>query len=158
MPILEDLEIVRKVGCVMGDNSSTNDTLCRALAGWFEELGILPEWSAQYMRGRCLGHIINLIAKAYLVNKEILEDLEEDADLIWVVMTLASYEENQGQGATQVPKRGGKKKKVKETAIRVLETLHAIIASMANSPNRTQTMRDAADRIIPRDNATRWNS
>ena len=82
MPVLEELGIERNIGCIMGDNSETNDTLCRALANWFDELEVTPEWNPQTMRGRCLGHIINLIVKAWLVNKEILEDVEEDEELI----------------------------------------------------------------------------
>ena len=32
LPILEEFNIVRKIGAVTGDNLGTNDTLCRNLA------------------------------------------------------------------------------------------------------------------------------
>src|SRR4029077_12516084 len=76
-PILEEFDIMRKIGCVMGDNSGTNDTLCRFLSSRFESLETTPKWIAEEMRGRCLGHMINLIVNAFLANKEIHEEQEE---------------------------------------------------------------------------------
>ena len=57
-------------------------------------------------------------------------------------------------------RRGGKKKKpqVKEVLLQVLVVLHVIVFSMAHSAHRTDEFRKLADRLIPRDNATRWNS
>ena len=31
LPLLQDYDIVRKLGAIVGDNSGTNDTLCRAI-------------------------------------------------------------------------------------------------------------------------------
>ena len=36
LPILEEYGIVRKLGAVVGDNSGTNDTLCRAIEAYFK--------------------------------------------------------------------------------------------------------------------------
>ena len=37
LPVLEDFGIVRKLGCVMADNASTNDTLCQEIEEYLEE-------------------------------------------------------------------------------------------------------------------------
>ena len=63
-PIIEDFGIARKLGVIIGDNSSTNDTLCRAVENYFD--GSQITWEASSHRLRCVGHIINLIAQAFL--------------------------------------------------------------------------------------------
>jgi hypothetical protein len=36
LPLLQDYDIVQKLGAVVGDNSSTNDTLCRAIEAYLK--------------------------------------------------------------------------------------------------------------------------
>ena len=73
LPILEEFDIVRKIGAVTGDNLGTNNTLCRNLAIYLlAELKI--NWSASFWRTRCAGHVINLFVQAFLI-----ADKEEEA-------------------------------------------------------------------------------
>jgi hypothetical protein len=153
-PILEEFDIVQNIGSVIGDNSGTNDTLCRSLASWFDFQKVAPEWDAQKMRARCLGHIINLIAKSFLAYKEIHEEKEED--LTWITVTAASYEISQAQ--PQRKKTNKNKNAQKQEQISVLVKLHGVVNHMSNSAQRTKEIRDLAGRLIPSDNATRWNS
>lgn len=158
-PLLEEFNIERNCGCVMGDNSGTNDTLCRSLASWFDSLKTTPTWDAQEMRGRCLGHMINLIVKSFLTNKVIVEEEKEEEDLIWIVITAASFEETQDQ-EKEKGKKAGKKKKTttKLEPIFVLAKLHAIVHHMHSSSGHANEFRSLAGRLVPQDNATRWNS
>ena len=76
LPILQDYNIVRKLGVIMGDNSGTNDTLCQEIETYlFTEEGIM--WDASQRRLRCLGHIINLAVQAFLFHNVIrVEELK----------------------------------------------------------------------------------
>ena len=74
LPVLEEYGIVQKVGCIMADNSSTNDTLCREIASYMEDtLGVMWDPSARQLR--CTGHIINLAVQACLV-KDYIDEKE----------------------------------------------------------------------------------
>jgi len=61
--VLVEYGILRSVGTIMGDNSSTNDTLCRAMSVDLEcDEGI--QWNPVANRLRCLGHIL-LVARTW---------------------------------------------------------------------------------------------
>ena len=65
LPVLEDYSIVRKLGAIVSDNATTNDTLCAVVEEHMldqEEI----EWNAAHQRIRCTGHIINLAVQAFL--------------------------------------------------------------------------------------------
>jgi len=143
-PVLEDYGICEKIGTVVGDNSSTNDTLCRAISHYLScEKRI--DWSATSQRIRCLGHILNLIVQAFLFQSENDEE------------TISSYEKKENE-------RGLDESEVKEreTFIRnkmgVLGKLHNIVVHIRASSNRTQEFIKNANRMVPLDNCTRWNS
>ncbi|KAN0072531.1 hypothetical protein V8E54_009460 [Elaphomyces granulatus] len=158
-PILEEFDIMGKIGCVMGDNSGTNDTLCRFLSSRFESLETTtaPKWVAQEMRGRCLGHMINLIVNAFLSNKEICEETEEED--LWVTITTTSYEEAHHQEKEKGKKAGRKKQtSSKLEPIAALTKLHGIAVHIRNSSGHAKEFRRLAGRLVPQDNATRWNS
>ena len=55
LPILQEYGIVRKLGAIIGDNSGTNDTLCRAIESYLQKEEDL-QWSATQWRIRCMGH------------------------------------------------------------------------------------------------------
>ncbi len=57
--VLQDFGIVERLGVIMGDNASNNDTLCRAILARLKENGV--KWNSVQERLRYLGHIINLI-------------------------------------------------------------------------------------------------
>ncbi|KAM4063253.1 reverse transcriptase (RNA-dependent DNA polymerase) [Hirsutella rhossiliensis] len=81
LPILRDFGILRRLGSIVGDNSSTNDTLCRAVSTYLKEEGV--KWDPEVHRLRCLGHVINLAVQAFLFQNSIdLKEGEicEDAD------------------------------------------------------------------------------
>jgi hypothetical protein len=158
-PLLREFGIEQRLGAFVGDNSTTNDTLCRALEQSLQELPRVPPWRAREMRVRCLGHIINLIVKSFLLDKEILsEEEEEKQDETLINLTAESYAEgaslisvHQGETRKKAPKKV-------EKLMKVLVKLHAIIVHYLHSANRTEEMRELAGRGIPIDVITRWNS
>ena len=50
--------IVQKLGSIVADNVSTNDTLCQKVEECLFKDNL--EWNSIYHRLRCAGHIINL--------------------------------------------------------------------------------------------------
>ena len=67
---------MQKLRATIGDNASTNNTLCCTIeAHLLEEEDI--EWNASHWRMRCIGHIINLVVQAFLFQNVIeMEELE----------------------------------------------------------------------------------
>ena len=79
--VLQDYGIVRKLGAVVSDNSSTNNTLCQAIEAYLLKEELI-EWDSTHWRLRCIGHIINLAVQAFLFDDSIkVEDLESYNDL-----------------------------------------------------------------------------
>jgi hypothetical protein len=60
---LELFNIKGKAGFITADNHGANDTLCTALSE------VLNNWNPQQRRLRCIGHVINLAAQAFLFAK-----------------------------------------------------------------------------------------
>jgi hypothetical protein len=139
LPILQDYNIIRKLGAVVGDNSGTNDTLCQEI-----ETYLLTEesitWDASQRRLRCLGHIINLAVQAFLFHNVI--GVEE----------LKSYDESEESREFE------DETKRKFRLLGPLGKLHNIIVNIRGSPGRTTEFLQLAGRMIPLDNRTRWNS
>jgi hypothetical protein len=75
IPVLEEMGIVSRLGYFIADNASNNDTcwraICRKLRPDIKE----PD----SRRVRCLGHILNLAAKAFLFGKD-ADAFEEDTN------------------------------------------------------------------------------
>ena len=69
LPVLQDYGIVRKLGTIVADNSTTNDTLCRTISQYLSENQNIT-WSPLHQRIRCQGHTINLIVQAFLFSKD----------------------------------------------------------------------------------------
>jgi len=59
LPVLKDYGIVRKLGSIVCDNASLNDTLCRKVEAYLLEEEEI-KWDFMYRRIRCTGYIINL--------------------------------------------------------------------------------------------------
>jgi hypothetical protein len=152
LPVLEEYEIIQKIGAIIGDNAGTNDTLCRTISQYLrEQFPRDPEWVASHQRIRCLGHIINLVVQAFLfINEKDFEELElyDQQDELGA----SSSEKGEGERAT----RGDKIRAL----LGPLGKLHNIVVHIRGSPQRTREFTDIlmARRRIPLDNRTRWNS
>jgi hypothetical protein len=141
LPVLNDYGITQKLGAVVGDNSSTNDTLCREIEDHLlEEEDI--SWDASYWRARCMGHIINLAVQAFLFHHtvgthelELYDDLEQRGEL---------------SGKEEVAR--------KFRLLGPLGKLHNILVHIHSTPALVQEFLGLAGRLIPLDNRTRWNS
>lgn len=141
LPVLKDYDIVQKLGAIVGDNASTNDTLCRAIQAYLLEEEDL-EWNSTHWRICCTGHIINLAVQAFLFQNVI--EIEE----------LESYDEKDKRG-----ERGDEEeRRVKFRLIGPLGQLHNIIVHIRGSTSRINEFLELAGRMIPLDNRTGWNS
>jgi hypothetical protein len=65
LPILQEMGIISRLGFFIADNAGNNNTYIRAIC---QSLDIK---NSKTRRVRCLNHIINLAAKAFLFNKDI---------------------------------------------------------------------------------------
>jgi hypothetical protein len=118
--------------------------LCRAVENYFD--GSQITWEASSHRLRCVGHIINLIAQAFLFKGYIEQE------------QLRLYEEAECQAVGEEASDEGDKRRTAFRKLGALGKLHNIAVHLRASPHRTQEFKDLADRMIPLDNATRWNS
>ena len=73
-PVFREFNILHKIGAVIGDNSSTNDTLCQNIQT-FLKWEVNLEWDSACRRIRCIGHIVNLIVQAFLFKRDNSETL-----------------------------------------------------------------------------------
>jgi hypothetical protein len=141
LPVLEDYGIVQKLGAIIADNAPTNNVLCRFIeTHWRRELGLA--WSADQMRIRCIGHIINLIVQAFLFTG--LVKIDE----------LESYDEQEKNGQLLFDEA----KKLQFRLLGPLGKGHNIVVYIRSSAGRTAEWKELAGRMIPMDNRTRWNS
>jgi hypothetical protein len=139
LPILQDYGIVKQIGAVMGDNSSTNDTLCRQISSYMDGEGV--EWDPVANRLRCLGHIINLAVQSFLFSKIIDEETLQER---------GEKEEEHEEKATR--------QQAKFRLLGPLGKLHNIVVHTRGSSPRSRRFHELANRMIPLDNRTRWNS
>jgi hypothetical protein len=141
LPVLQDYSILHKLGATVGDNASTNDTLCRTIEKYLLDEESL-KWEAKQWRIRCTGHIINLAVQAFLFQN--ILDIEE----------LESYDEKEKKGE----KGDDEERRVKFRLMGPLGQLHNIIVHIRGSTGRIKAFLEIAGRMIPLDNRTRWNS
>ncbi len=133
----------------MGDNSTTNDTLCRTMSQYLrKEYPRDPEWIASQQRIRCLGHILNLVVQCFLFPKEEYIDELDSYDLA----------DDQGKGLDE-PQQEQRRSKIREM-LGPLGKLHNVVVHIRASPHRTTEFVETlkAKVRIPLDNRTRWNS
>jgi hypothetical protein len=144
-PVLEDYGIMENIGTLIGDNSTTNDTLCRTMASY---LGTEKQinWNQTFQRIRCMGHVFNLIVKAFLFANENEEQMME------------SYDREDESG--EEPDDKSRKERANSIRIKmgVMGKIHNIVVHIRASSNRTNEFEAIAGRSIPLDNRTRWNS
>ena len=141
LQVLKDYGVVRKLGVVIGDNSSTNDVLCRTIEDYLKEYEDI-EWNSMFQRIRCTGHIINLAVQAFLFKSLIETDQLEAYD---------QEEENGDKGDEE-------KRRLVFRLLGPLGKLHNLVKDIRGSASRTKEFKDMAKRIVPLDNRTRWNS
>ena len=137
-PVFKEFNILYKIGAIIGDNSGTNDTLCRNIQTFLKWEANF-EWDARDRRIRCIGHIVNLIVQAFLFKKDSSETIELK------LLDQLNLEEQTDKSAS-FRKLG------------ILGKLHNIVVHIRSSPARTAEFRAKANKLIPLDNSTRWNS
>jgi hypothetical protein len=146
LPILQDYGIVKQLGAVMGDNASSNDTLCRQIEEYFQGEGL--NWDASQWRVRCLGHIINLSVQAFLFHNIFTEE-----DLQFPKESNEELEDLEVEREDE-----SREKQVKYRLLGPLGQLHNIVVHIRKSPSRIVEYLALAPRMVPLDNQTRWNS
>lgn len=143
LPVLQEYEIIRKLGSVVSDNATTNDKLCRTISKHLLEEEKI-EWDPSQRRIRCLGHIINLAVQAFIFyDSTQLDECEaydkEEQDFV--------IEED-----TALQKRNTFR------MMGAIGKLHNIVVHVRGSAGRTKEFKNLAGRTVPLDNRTRWNS
>jgi hypothetical protein len=81
IPVIQEYEIQDRLGVFVADNADSND---RAIAAILQHFGQLPaNGDISSRRSRCLGHIVNLAAKAFLFGKDTqaFEEVGEDSSM-----------------------------------------------------------------------------
>jgi hypothetical protein len=138
---LQDYNVVRKLGAVVADNASPNNTLCEIIESYMLQEED-REWSAKHWRVRCSGHIINLAMQAFLF-----------ANIIGI-NELESYDDCEQEEDAR-DKEG---RRAKFLLMGPLGKIHNIVVYIRSSPARSAEFVRLAGRLIPLDNRTRWNS
>jgi len=75
LTLLQEYFLVEKVGYFTLDNASNNDTALACLSKKLQDMGIV--FDARGSRLRCIGHVINLVVKAFLYGYEFVEDIQD---------------------------------------------------------------------------------
>lgn len=141
IPVFQDYGISHKVGAVVSDNATPNDTLCRAMEVHLrDEEGV--EWDSMHWRIRCTGHIINLAVQAFLFYNVFETD------------QLESYNAKETRGEME----GSEETQSAFRLLGPLGKLHNIVVHTRGSSGRIKEFKTLAGRMIPLDNRTRWNS
>ena len=148
LPVLDEYLLKAKLGYFITDNASSNDTCITEIIDL-----IRPDLDAKERRLRCIGHIINLIAKAFIFGNK-SESFEADVAI--------AESTNDLEIAMKLWRKQG-----------VIGKLHNLIRFIRASPQREALFLDiakpfpsTADEIdshtrhltVIDDNKTRWNS
>jgi hypothetical protein len=139
LQVVDSYGVRDKIGYFTLDNAYNNDTMMRAVAQ-------NCDFNSAHRRLRCNGHIINLAVQAFLFGKN--KDASDEA--IRQVSQLSCREQEGVVGRAETA-----------TAWRqygALGMLHNLVVWIRSSTQRYQAFLQAAGRMIPQDNSTRWNS
>jgi hAT family C-terminal dimerisation region len=145
LQVLEDYGITCNLGTITGDNSTTNDTLCRKAAEHLSEQ-LSMGWDPEVQRIRCQGHTINLVVQAFLFSRAQQASLQPCAD------------GDEANLADQADADTTAQKEERFREMGLLGRLHNIIVHTRSSPGRMKQFKSLAGRMVPLDNSTRWNS
>jgi hypothetical protein len=146
IPVLQEYKVVDRLGVFVTDNAESNDTAIQEILHQLR-----PELQLKARRSRCLGHIINLVAKAFLFGtstkafEAATSTVDEDTNLVNSEAMKEAQKAWRSQGA--------------------IGKLHNLIAFIRGSPQRREVFKRKlvgnreVDNLMPiLDNSTRWNS
>ena len=145
LPVLEEYGSTKSIGTIAGDNSGTNDTLCRTISTYLAEQYRI-DWNVSQNRIRCQGHILNLVVQAYLFDND---EEEEEMD---------SYDRDEFSNEHQDEKKEKERRNKIRAQMGAMGKLHNLVVHIRASAGRTTDFVASAGRRIPLDNRTRWNS
>lgn len=156
--VLQDYEILHKIGYCVGDNHGSNDKLLRRLSTRLREAGIEARFDAKQHRIRCHGHVLNIAAQAFFFSEdkeavdaaflEAKAKLEQDSEL----------DEDQIEEILAKRFKKGKASKFTYRSIGPPGKIHNIVVHIRSSNAHYNHFLAIALRAIPMDNDTRWNS
>ncbi|KAK5995167.1 Putative AC9 transposase-like protein [Cladobotryum mycophilum] len=150
---IQDWDINNRIGTVISDNASNNDTCTRSL---FHQLDPrMTSIDAEERRMRCYGHILNLVGRAFLYHED-SEAFEQESQLYYMADRL-------DDDLRHWRKKGPVGK------------LHNIVTFIRASPQRSEQFKKAAEEVnddgvftlsdvssreleLVTNNETRWNS
>ena len=125
IPVLESYGIgPRNLGIFMADNAGSNDTAMEEILRVLRPGVTVPE-----VRGRCLAHVVNLVAKAYLFGK--------DAEAFSIIAD-ALDESNPDEDAMRVAQAHWRKKGA-------VGKLHNVVVFIRASPKRREWFKQVVD-------------
>ncbi len=166
--IIDWYGVARKLGYYIGDNHGSNDKCCRFMSSHLRKQYQI-HWDAKTRRIRCHGHVINLASQAFIFapDKETIDSVVDEvrrgsatgpdgneADVYGDPDEDGEQEDEENKLAAMSRKRQRRSWK----DIGPLGKLHAIVAYMRASELLYNEFLNAAGRMIPMDNDTRWNS
>lgn len=151
MKVIDDYEIIDRIGYFTGDNHGSNDKMLRFVAQALRERGF-QYFDAKQARIRCHGHIINIAVQAFIFSKDPeaveaaikrAEDAAEDDNLDIEDHITANYE----KACKEVWREMGSLGKV-----------HNLAVWLRGSNTRYNEFLELAKKMLTLDNDTRWNS
>jgi hypothetical protein len=145
--VIDDYELAPALGYFVGDNHGSNDKLCRFVSIHLRDQHNL-NWHPDLHRIRCQGHVINIVAQAFLFARS-KAAVDEAVD--------ATIDNEDTQVEDNIIKNL-KKQRDEWRKIGPMGKLHNIVVYIRNSELHYNAFVTQAGRSIPLDNDTRWNS
>jgi hypothetical protein len=147
--VIEDYGIFDLLGTLIGDNATTNDTFVDHIQSYMDQ-EFRTEWLPQEQRLRCLGHILNLIAQAFIY--AIKQAPSED--------DFASYDSADAVQEAELERLIVRTRKAKVRRMGPLGKAHNIVIHIMSSPHHIKIwFKILNQELRPKmDNRTRWNS
>jgi hypothetical protein len=144
--VLQEYDLVPKLGVFIADNAESNDVAIRSVLRQLRP--DLKDFDSR--RSRCIGHVINLAAKAFIFGQDV-KAFEADVEGVDDSVPIESDKMKKAQQAWRLKGPIGK--------------LHNIIVFIRSSPQRREAFKKCVigdERVdglnVIQDNCTRWNS
>ena len=159
--VIEEFEVVDKLGVFVADNATNCDMACKVLAQRF-----FPEEEEGSRRSRCLGHIINLAAQAFIYGKEneaFINAAEYSEEVSIRDQTAIAEEQNLWRTKGAFGKLHNLIKFVRASPQRQQAFQYEVDSEVGREANSGETENSEFGPLKPGlqlilDNATRWNS